>query len=220
MADIPRGLGIREPHNEVGNLGPVGLVVLVQHGEKEQRPGDPGLSPHGRQQAAVTGVWLRDNLAVSAVWSSPLKRAVETANSIAEAVRLDVSLDDRLRERMNWDDAAQSIDEFLVAWDRSSQDRNFIPSTGASSNAAARRLQSFLEQFEVTDSGSVVVAVVHGGVTVDLLRTLMGDTPLEAASPGIIRNGVPSCALTQLVYGPTEWVLRSIAWTDHLAAGD
>ena len=31
------------------------VAYLVQHGEKEPVPGDPGLTPAGRQQASRTG---------------------------------------------------------------------------------------------------------------------------------------------------------------------
>jgi len=36
----------------------VALVYLVQHGEKEPLPGDPGLTDMGRQQATRSGRWL------------------------------------------------------------------------------------------------------------------------------------------------------------------
>ena len=64
----------------------VTMVYLVQHGEKQPLPGDPGLTELGRQQAARTGWWLR-GLGVSAVWTSPMRRARETADCIA--ARLD-----------------------------------------------------------------------------------------------------------------------------------
>jgi len=35
------------------------VIYLVQHGEKEQVPGDPGLTALGRVQAAVTARWFR-----------------------------------------------------------------------------------------------------------------------------------------------------------------
>jgi broad specificity phosphatase PhoE len=35
------------------------VVYLVQHGEKQSLPGDPGLTAKGRQQATRTGRWLR-----------------------------------------------------------------------------------------------------------------------------------------------------------------
>ena len=52
----------------------VTMVYLVQHGEKQPLPGDPGLTELDRQQAARTGWWLR-GLGVSAVWTSPMRRA-------------------------------------------------------------------------------------------------------------------------------------------------
>jgi broad specificity phosphatase PhoE len=40
-----------------------------------------------------------------------------------------------------------------------------------------------------------VVAVTHGGVTIDLLRTLLGDESLPAL---LLRDGIPACALTTI----------------------
>jgi broad specificity phosphatase PhoE len=40
-----------------------------------------------------------------------------------------------------------------------------------------------------------VAAVSHGGVTTDLLRTLLGD---EALPPLLLAEGVPPCAVTTL----------------------
>ena len=62
----------------------VTMVYLVQHGEKQLLPGDPGLTELGRQQAARTGWWPR-GLGVSAVWTSPMRRTRETADCIAAA---------------------------------------------------------------------------------------------------------------------------------------
>ncbi len=78
------------------------LIFLVQHAEKEPGPGDPGLTDAGRQQAGRTAQWLY-GCSLNAVYSSPLRRAVETAEYIAGAAGLSVQRDVRLRERMNWD---------------------------------------------------------------------------------------------------------------------
>ena len=40
-----------------------------------------------------------------------------------------------------------------------------------------------------------VAVVSHGGVTTDLLRTLLGD---EALPPRLLAEGVPPCAVTTL----------------------
>ena len=99
-------------------------IYLVQHAEKERVPGDPGLTELGRGQAAVTAGWLQ-RMELHALYSSPLRRAQETAEPIARVTGLPVQLDSRLRERWNWD-GTQPFDAFLADWDRSTQDRDQI----------------------------------------------------------------------------------------------
>ncbi|HEX2316692.1 MAG TPA: histidine phosphatase family protein [Thermomonospora sp.] len=163
---------------------------LVQHGEKDQTPGDPGLTEAGRWQAARTGDRLRA-AGVVTVWSSPLRRAVQTAEPIASACGVDVQTDLRLRERMNWD-GSLSWPDFLVEWDRTVTDRDYVPVVGDSSRQAGERLYDFLTEHQ--GRRGPVAMVVHGGVTVDLLRTLLGDDAVPAA----LLSGVPSCAITTL----------------------
>lgn len=114
------------------------LVYLVQHAEKQPGAGDPELTEYGRHQAARTGQWLSRG-GLGAVYSSPLRRAWQTAQFIAAAIGLDIRRDDRLRERMNWD-GSQPIEDFLADWTRSVHNRDFVPRTGDSSRHAATRL--------------------------------------------------------------------------------
>ena len=91
-------------------------VLIVQHGDKVRSAGDPGLTSVGHQQAAKVASWLSENhRGVRSIWASPLRRTRETAAPIAAAFQLGVQTDDRLRERMNWDDDASiDFDEFLA----------------------------------------------------------------------------------------------------------
>jgi broad specificity phosphatase PhoE len=52
-------------------------------------------------------------------------------------------------------------------------DRDYWPTLGESSRHAGQRLLSYLD--ELRDTASTIAAATHGGVTVDLLRTLLGD---------------------------------------------
>jgi broad specificity phosphatase PhoE len=146
------------------------LVYLVQHAEKPPEPGDPELTEHGRTQAAHTGLWL-SRTGLCAVYSSPMRRAWQTAQVIATTSGLDVRRDDRLRERMNWD-GSQPIEDFLADWARSVHDRDFVPRSGDSSRQAAARLRAFLREQE--DAAAAVAVATHGGITADLLRTPLG----------------------------------------------
>jgi hypothetical protein len=58
-------------HSIPGRIVGMTLAYLVQHGEKEGGPGDPGLTRAGRQQAARTGRWLRGR-GVRTLFSSPV----------------------------------------------------------------------------------------------------------------------------------------------------
>jgi broad specificity phosphatase PhoE len=167
----------------------VGLVYLVQHAQKRPEAGDPGLTELGVRQAEQTGEWLRGR-GLSAVFSSPARRARGTAGFLGAAGGLQVQLDERLRERLNWADG-QPVEEFLTAWARCERDRDYVPPGGDSSRQAAARLRAFLD--EHIDTTGAVAAVTHGGVTVDLLRTLLGDDEVTTRR---LWNGVTPCAIT------------------------
>ncbi|MEU5002102.1 histidine phosphatase family protein [Streptomyces sp. NPDC021622] len=167
------------------------IFYLVQHAEKERQLGDPGLTVLGRQQAARTAKHLQD-IGIGALFSSPLRRAHETAQFIASECRLQIQEDARLRERMNWAND-EPIAEFLADWAATVRDRGYVPRSGDSSHQAGDRFLACLT--DLAGEPGPVAVVTHGGVTVDLLRTLAGDDALEDS---LLREGVPSCAVTTL----------------------
>ena len=182
------------------------LAYLVQHGEKEPVPGDPGLTAAGRQQASRTGRWLHRR-GVHALYTSPLRRARETAECIAAVTGLAVQPDARLRERLNWD-GSQPYQDFLARWARTTDDRDFVPPDGESSRQAGARLQAFLIGLPGTPGPAVVVT--HGGITADLLRNLLPD---DALPPQLLSAGIPPCAITTI----NDLTVVTIASTAHLS---
>ena len=165
------------------------MAYLVQHGEKEPVPDDPRLTQAGWEQAIRAGRWLRDQ-GIRALYSSPLRRAKQTADGIASVTGLAIQTDARLTERLNWD-GRESYDAFLAQWARTTGDRDLVPAGGESSRQAAARLLAFLA--DLPASAGPVAAVTHGGVTIELLRTLLGD---DALPQDLFSAGVPPCAIT------------------------
>ncbi|MDA1362636.1 histidine phosphatase family protein [Glycomyces luteolus] len=188
----------------------MGIVYVVQHGEKERLPGDPGLTARGREQAALAAEWLRDK-GLRAVYASPLLRARQTAEALAAVAGLPVLIDARVTERMNWDGSVPA-ERFFEDWTRASADRDFVPAVGDSSRAAGARFREFLKEHGLEECGTdgPIAVACHGGVTVDLLRTLVGD---EKVPETLLVDGVPSGAIT--VFDGLRPV--SIAETGHLA---
>lgn len=78
-------------------------LVLVRHGlpmRVENEPGvpaDPPLSEKGHEQAHLVADWLAPE-GFDAVYSSPMRRAVETAQPLAQRLGLEVTVDDELAE--------------------------------------------------------------------------------------------------------------------------
>ena len=182
------------------------VAYLVQHGEKESLPGDPGLTAIGRQQATRTGRWLRGQ-GIHALCTSPLRRARETAACIASVTGRTAQPDARLRERRNWD-GSMPVEAFLALWARTRHDRDFAPGNEESSRQAGARLQAFLAALPGTPGP--VAAVTHGGITTDLLCNLLGD---DALPPHLLDAGIPPCAVT----ARDDLNVVMIASTTHLA---
>lgn len=188
---------------------------LVQHAEKQRRGGDPGLTVTGRAQALWTGTCLRGR-SIGQVWASPLRRARETAEIIAAVLGLPVQTDARLRERMSWNNS-QPLDAYFADWRRATDDRDYQPLLGDSSREAGSRFAAFLSDHAGDDRDMVVVS--HGGVTIDLLRTLYGDQRI-GTRPELISDGVPPCAITRLNSGTDGVALDALADDSHLRAAD
>jgi broad specificity phosphatase PhoE len=178
------------------------LIYLVQHAEKDPRPGDPGLTDRGRGQAGCVASWLMAQR-IQAVVTSPMRRARETAEVIADACTVPVSEDGRVRERLNWADG-QPFTDFAEEWSRTVRDPDYAPLGGDSARRAGERLRQCVMEL---DRGPGPIAVVtHGGVTVDFLRLVVD---VRAVEPYL--DGVPSCAVTTV----NGLVVERIASLDH-----
>ena len=196
-------------------------MLIVQHGEKVRAAGDPGLTEAGRSQAQQVADHLSPDTesAPQAVWASPLLRAQQTADPIAKAFNLTIQTDERLRERMNWADSERlSLEDFLDEWSCASRDRDYQPTVGDSSNDAARRfIDALLDIEQSAEDDATIVIVAHGGVTVDTLRTLLGDDELKEADPELIPNGVPCGAITLLTVANKIISVLALPDTGHLS---
>ena len=142
------------------------LIHLVRHGEVNNpngvlygRLGGFGLTDRGHEMAAVVGKFFQ-NRPVSAVVSSPLTRATQTAVGIADATGCTVTTDDRVIEGANRFEGSRVSPQTLLSdptiWPRLWNPLR--PSWGEAYRSVAERMMAAMaEAANGVDSGEVVI---------------------------------------------------------------
>jgi broad specificity phosphatase PhoE len=161
-------------------------LVLVRHGETvhnvagiAQGWNDSALSERGERQVRALAQRLETSRA-NALYSSPLGRAMSTAQVIAEALGLQVKVLDGLREMGygRWEgqsflDVRKNDPEIYERW---VVDGDCPCPNGESHNDVRRRLESALAQIDETRP----ILVTHG-TAIRLAATLLMDLPVMAS---------------------------------------
>ncbi|HEU4785595.1 MAG TPA: histidine phosphatase family protein [Ktedonobacterales bacterium] len=165
------------------------VLLLVRHGQSTfnvegrlpgQLPGIP-LTDEGRRQAHRAAVAL-SALPLSAIISSPLERAAETAEIIARGWGLTVRTDARLMDTNVERWAGQKIDEVAKndpAWKRYVANPDEPPEGAESfSSVQARVVAVAREALADPNNGDYIVLVAHGDVVKLILAQYM-NTPIQ-----------------------------------------
>jgi broad specificity phosphatase PhoE len=163
-------------------------LYLVRHGAtqltaEDRFAGDIGvdLSADGRSQAERLAVRVRDH-SISAIYSSPLSRAVETARIIATGCGLEPRLSDGLREihHGHWEGLTRQEVETGFAAEYSAWEEDpftFAPEGGESGVSVLARALPALREIVVRHAGLNVLAVSHKATIRLLLSSLLGFDP-------------------------------------------
>ena len=151
-------------------------LYLIRHGEaiSNVQPviaglrSDQGLTERGHHQAALLEERLRvDGLGADVLYVSTLRRAAETGEYVARALRLPVQHTDDLHELRPGDADGLTIDEWRARADRDVPPRDpfqaFSPG-GESWGSFLLRAEAALMSLVARHEDQTVVAVCHGGV--------------------------------------------------------
>lgn len=158
------------PPGWTGATGAPTRLLLLRHGETglsaERRysgRGNPALTELGHHQADAAARYLGSLGGISAVVTSPLQRAYDTAATTAKALGLDVTVDDDLIETdfgawegLTFAEAAQRDPEIHRRWLR---DTSVEPPGGESFDAVADRVRRACNRI-IAEHGSTTVLVV------------------------------------------------------------
>lgn len=150
---------------------PARSLVVVRHGRTAANAGgllqgrrDLPLDEVGLAQAAAVAASVGGGRfgPVTAVVSSPLRRAVQTAEATAARLGLDVVVDDRLIELDYGDLEGEPVGSVPAeTWDAWRSDVEFCPPGGESLATLGRRTRAACEHWATEPGGGAVVMVSH-----------------------------------------------------------
>ena len=197
-------------------------VLLIRHGQSEgnaeRRFGGhtaTPLSPRGRKQALATAQALKDD-ALTAIYSSDLARAVETAQPLSTLTRLPINATEAFRERsvgvmegLTFEDAAQRHPDEYAALLR--RDFEHVLSGGESYRQLLDRASSKLDEVIEQHQGGRIAVFSHTGTICIMALHLMGALDAPELKPVWISSG--NC-------GITRFELRSDGFVRVLAVND
>ena len=174
-----------------GQVGAPTRLLLLRHGQTplsvERRysgHGDPELTPLGRAQAAGAAARLAGMPGIAAVLTSPLLRARQTAQAVAEATGAPLSVREGLIETdfgawegLTFAEAKARDPELHAAWLGSEE---VAPPGGESFAAVGRRVEAERAAVVSEYPGATVVLVSHVTPIKMLLRGAL------QAGPGVL----------------------------------
>jgi probable phosphoglycerate mutase len=161
-------------------------LVLVRHGQtawnvegRAQGHTDVGLDETGRAQAAAMAPYVAA-MEPTALWSSDLARAKETADQIAAVTGLDVRPDSRLREFDVGERAGLTIPEFAEQYPESYSSwrdghiTGGVPGAETTAEVVDRMLPALQEIWDSTPEDGTTVVVCHGASSKVALLAFLG----------------------------------------------
>lgn len=197
-------------------------LILVRHGETEWNAAgrfqghlDSPLTPQGVRSAAYLATRLK-LISFTALYSSDLGRARQTAAIIARGTGHEVKIDPRLRERALG--IFQSIDRSEIS-SRFPSEWHLYRNGGC--DYAVPDGESLAERFKVnllalteiaqSHPSQTVVAVTHGGVLSGMFRYVAG-LPLDARRTFSLKN----TSYNSFLFSATGWQLETWGDDSHI----
>lgn len=178
-----------------GAQGAATEVFFCRHGEtdwnlshKLQGLTDIPLNDAGREQAGCIAEALGPK-SLAAVWTSPLLRARDTAAAIAQAVGVELKVDERLRERnlgvMEGRTGKEIEAEFPEVWEAWKALKELPPEGKAEPEPeVVARVEAALFDLAAAHPGRSVAVVAHGAVLRALCRKTFGNASISTLQVG------------------------------------
>lgn len=195
-------------------------VLLCRHGQTDENARGivqghlpTSLNEVGRRQAGMLAVRLAGYVPrVTRVITSPLKRAVETAEIICGGLELPAIRDDRWMERHFGSGQGKPFDLLRIMTE--GKLAHVDPEDAEPRDAFDARVGEALGNIP---ADGVTAIVTHGGVIGSVTRQIM-EGAILCRNPPAQRPAVPNCSILHLWRETSShpWVLECIAEASHI----
>jgi broad specificity phosphatase PhoE len=200
-------------------------LILVRHGETDTNKArvalgraDVELNEHGRWQAQRVAASLKDE-SIGAIYSSPLKRALATAEPIAASHRLEMQIDGGLiemdigeMEALTFQQVSERHPRFLRAWLGGQAPYEAMPGGECLLDLQERAWEA-IERIRERDEQGTVAAVTHNFVIIAVLCRVLG---LDLANFRRLRHSLAAKSVLEM--GRDQIIVVSFNDTCHLEA--
>ena len=148
-------------------------LLIIRHGQSEadilkviEGRADFSLTELGRKQAELMADWVAQNYKIDKIFSSPLKRASQTANMLSKRIDIDIVFDDNLMEWQNGLIAGMTLEEAQAKYPKPDPKYPHIAVYGQESDIQFRmRAETALSKIINENPIDYTIAVVsHGGL--------------------------------------------------------
>jgi len=143
-------------------------LLLIRHGlptaviKEDGYPADPPLSDTGLKQAQKVADWLKEN-EIERLYSSPMQRALQTAEPLARITKLEIEVRDGVAEYDQESESYIPVEQLKeVDYDRWQQ--LMKGSLEVDYPGYSQRVVSTLKEIVMENRGKKVAVTCHGGV--------------------------------------------------------
>jgi probable phosphoglycerate mutase len=199
------------------------LFTVVRHGQSlgnlkqawEGSGSNSPLSELGHQQADVTGEYLAaSGDSFAALYSSPLKRAIQTADSISQSVSVSVETLDSLQEMnlgevdgIGVEEVKRRYPDIVSLW--GPQASTPFPGGESSRSTAKRGAEAFHAIARAHSPGEQIIVVSHQALITLALSMLLND------EEAFMDYQTANCSVSALELGEQARLI-SLGYTGHL----
>jgi broad specificity phosphatase PhoE len=199
-------------------------LVLIRHGETEDNVAkrlagwrESALTERGRLQAELVAEFVATHYRPAAIYTSPLRRASETAEGLARRLGHPVRHHVGLRELHFGDAEGLLIEELghhypeLLARARNAEDDDFGWPNGETRREFYLRTRQSIDVIASAHPGETVAVVTHGGVVSRLLAEILEGRPGRWAT-----YLTANCSVAEIVVADGAHSLVCWNVTEHL----